>query len=221
MATQAPRHVIQPACWDPDRLAASIAIAHRYACRGARRLSLSRSDRDDLRQDILLSMLERAARFEPERAPWDAFATLLARHVVADRVRLQRAGVHPAHVHVDLDAFPVGSSVTQRDEVDHDLRLDLARVGADMPAPCGRLLALLRNTDDIADAQRQSPESCAAFYRTMAELRCWLHAAGLRLMRDTSARAASAATPLRKSRVPIRREEMPDHVQKGTRVDAH
>lgn len=195
MATQGSRHPTQHAGWDPDRLAASLAIAHRYARRGARRLSLSRSDRDDLHQDILLTILARAARFEPERAPWDAFATLLARHVVADRVRLQRAGVHPEHVQLDLDTLPAGVSVTQRDEVDHDLRLDLARVGTDMPVPCGRLLALLRSTADIADAQRQSSESCAAFYRTMAELRCWLHAAGLRPMHDTPARAARTAPP--------------------------
>ena len=195
MATQGPRHPPQPAGWDPDRLAASLAIAHRYARRGARRLSLSRSDRDDLRQDILLAMLEREARFKPERSPWDAFATLLARHVVADRVWVRRTGVHPEHVHLDLDGFPVGASATQRDEEDVDLRLDLARVGADMPAPCGRLLALLRSTADIAEAQRQAPESSAAFYRTLSELRCWLHAAGLRPMRGTSTRAASPTPP--------------------------
>jgi DNA-directed RNA polymerase specialized sigma24 family protein len=199
MATQgpqhSPQHSPQPTGWAPDRLAASLAIAHRYARRGARRLRLSRSDRDDMRQDILLALLEREARFEPERAPWDAFATLLARHVVADRIRLRRDGAHAEHVNLDLDGFPAGASATQRDEDDPDLRLDLGRVGADMPASCGRLLALLRGTADIAEAQRQAPESCAAFYRSLSELRCWLHAAGLRPMRGTSARAASPTPP--------------------------
>lgn len=190
MATQGSRHPIPPAGWDPDRLAASLAIAHRYAQRGARRLRLSRSDRDDLRQDILLTMLERTARFEPERAPWDAFATLLARHVVADRVQIRRAGVQREPVELDLDALPEGSSVTLCEQVDYDLRLDLARVGAEMPEACGQLLALLCSTDDIAEAQRRSPGSCATFYRTLTELRCWLHAAGLRPMRAASARAA-------------------------------
>lgn len=195
MATQGPRQPIPPTGWDPERLAASLAIAHRYAQRGARRLRLSRSDRDDLRQDILLTMLERAARFEPGRAPWDAFATLLARHVVADRVQMWRAGVQREPVELNLDTFPAGSFVTQCEEVDHDLRLDLARVGSEMPEACGRLLALLCGTDDIADAQRRSPESSATFYRTLKELRCWLHAAGLRPMRAASVRAARASPP--------------------------
>lgn len=195
MATQGPRPPTQPAGWDPDRVAASLAVAQRYARRGARRLRLSRADRDDLQQDILLVMLERDARFDPKRGRWDAFATLLARHVVADCVRVRRADAHTEHLQLDLDAFPLGASATQRDEDDPHLRLDLGRVGADMPAPCGRLLALIRTTADIADAQRQAPESSAAFYRTIAELRCWLHAAGLRPMRRTSARAVSPPPP--------------------------
>lgn len=195
MATQGPRNPTPPAGWNPDRIAASLAVAQRYARRGARRLHLSRSDRDDLQQDILLALLERSARFDPERARWDAFATLLARHVVADRVRVRRAGVHPEHVHLDIDAFPVGASATQRDEVDHDLRLDLDRVSADMPAPCGQLLRLICSTTDVADAQRQTGDSCAAFYRTIAELRCWLHAAGLRPTRAASACAARTTPP--------------------------
>ena len=195
MATQGPRNPAQPTGWGPERLAASLAIAHRYACRGARRLRLSRSDRDDLRQDILLTMLERAERFEPERAPWDAFATVLARHVVADRVQMRRAGVQREPVDIDLDALPAGSSVTQCEEVDHDLCLDLTRVGAEMPESCERLLDLLRSTDDIADAQRRSTGSCATFYRTLRELRCWLHAAGLRPMRAVSVRTARSAPP--------------------------
>lgn len=195
MATQGPRHPTQPAGWDPDRVAASLAVAQRYARRGARRLRLTRSDQDDLHQDILLTLLERDARFDPKRGRWDAFVTLLARHVVADRVRMRRPGVHPELLHLDLDAFPLGASATQCDEDDPHLWLDLVRVSADMPAPCSRLLALIRTTADIADAQRQAPESSAAFYRTIAELRCWLHAAGLRPMRSASTRAASPTPP--------------------------
>jgi RNA polymerase sigma-70 factor (ECF subfamily) len=195
MATQGPRHPHQPAGWDPDRIAASLAIAHRYAHRGSRRLRLSRADREDLRQDILLTMLERAARFDPERGRWDAFATLLAQHAVADRVRAHRRSPRPVFFDLDLDAFPAGASATQADAVDPDIALDFARVGDEIPTPSGHLLDLIRTTTDIADAQRRAQGSCAAFYRAIAELRCWLHAAGLRPMRAPATRAPSAATP--------------------------
>jgi RNA polymerase sigma-70 factor (ECF subfamily) len=195
MATQGPRHPPQPAGWDPGRLAASLAIAQRYARRGARRLSLPRADREDLRQDILLVMLERGRRFDAARGSWDAFATLLAQHAVADRVRSDRRGPRPVFLNLDLDAFPAGASATQCDQVDPDIALDLARVGDEIPASCRELLELIRSTTDIADAQRAATGSCAAFYRAIAELRCWLHAAGLRPMRATSARVRSPATP--------------------------
>ncbi|MGG5819607.1 sigma factor [Falsiroseomonas sp. HW251] len=195
MATQGPRPSPQPASWDPDRLAASLAIAGRYAHRGGRRLSLSRCDREDLRQDILLAMLERDARFDAARGRWAAFATILAQHAVADRVRARRRGPRPVFVDLDLDAFPAGASATQCDEVDPDIALDLARVGDEIPAPCRLLLDLIRRTTDIADAQREASGSCAAFYRAMAELRCWLHAAGLRPTRATPMRAPSSANP--------------------------
>lgn len=195
MATQGPR---TPPCsntWDPDRLTAGLAIASRYARRGARRLALSRPDREDLRQDILVALLERGDRFDPTRGSWPAFATLLARHAVADRVRAQRTAVRPVFVDLDLDAFPAGASATQQDQLDPDLALDLARMGIDLPAAPRRLLHLIRTTTDVPEAQRRAPQSCAAFYRALNDLRFWLHAAGLRPARAMPMRAGSAATP--------------------------
>ncbi|QYU66751.1 hypothetical protein J4558_17495 [Leptolyngbya sp. 15MV] len=195
MATQGLQHSPHPAAWDPHRTDASLAIAGRYARRGARRLALSRPDREDLRQDIIVALLERGARFDPTRGSWPAFATLLARHALADRVRAQRAAVRPVFLDLDLDAFPAGASATQQDQLDPDLALDLARMGIDLPAAPRRLLDLIRTTTDVPEAQRRAPQSCAAFYRALNDLRFWLHAAGLRPARAMPMRAASAATP--------------------------
>ncbi len=73
--------------WDREHLLPALATAARYARSGARRLSLSASDRDDLQQDILLILLERSAQFAPERGSWSTFVTVLARRAVIDRAR--------------------------------------------------------------------------------------------------------------------------------------
>jgi DNA-directed RNA polymerase specialized sigma24 family protein len=195
MATQGPDTRNLSSAWDASRLSTGLAIAAQQARRGARRLALSRADRDDLRQDILVAMLERGERLDPNRGSWPAFATVLARHVVADRVRARRAGSRPVFVDLDIDDFPAGASATQRDEVDADLALDLARVDAELPAAPRSLLDLIRATTDVADAQRRAPHSCASFYRALDDLRCWLRAAGLRPACAAPVRAPSTATP--------------------------
>jgi DNA-directed RNA polymerase specialized sigma24 family protein len=194
MDTQGPHSPCQAAAWDPNRLTAGLAIARRHAERGARRLSLPRADRDDLSQDILVVLLERSARFDPDRANWEAFATVVARHAVSDCVRARRGGARPVFVDIDLDSFPTGASATQFEQVDPDVALDLTRVGADMPAPCRDLLDLIWSTADVAEAQRHARQSSAAFYRALGELRCWLHAGGLRPPALTSVRASSTGT---------------------------
>ncbi|MGK7864907.1 hypothetical protein [Falsiroseomonas sp. E2-1-a4] len=195
MDTQGSPSPCQAAAWDPNRLAAGLAIARRYAQRGARRLNLPHTDRDDLSQNILVVLLERSARFDPDRANWDAFATVLAQHAVTDCVRARRGGARPVFVDIDLDSFPTGASATQFEQIDPDVALDLARVGADMPPHSCDLLDLICATADVAEAQRHARQSSATFYRALGELRCWLHAGGLRPPAPTSVRASSIGTP--------------------------
>ena len=195
MATKGPRHPSSASPWGPARLASSLAIAQRHARFGARRMALAPADQEDLRQDILLALLERSARFDATRGAWGAFATVLARHAVADRARAHRHATCPAFLAIDLDSFPAGASATQHDVADPEISLDLRRVGSEIPASSGQLLTLLCATADIADAQRRAPASCAAFYRAVAELRCWLHAAGLRPPRAAAASATHRPSP--------------------------
>ncbi len=170
----------QASDWDAQTLGAALAAARQQAARGARRLGLTRDDREDLQQDILVVLIERSRHYDPERATWAAYAGLVARHVIADRARALRETSQPEFEAVDVDAFPAGASVTQVDENDATLTLDLARVVAELPEAPQDMLRLLMATGDVAQAQHCSTLSTAGFYRALADLRCWLRASGLR-----------------------------------------
>ncbi|MEO3475494.1 sigma factor [Roseomonas sp. CAU 1739] len=165
--------------WEAPELRGALATATIQAARAARRQHLHRADRDDLRQDILVALLERREQFDPARGAWSTFAGVVARTVVADQMRArqrQRVTCLP----LDLDLFPTGASVTQQDCADADLTLDLRRVAAELPLQPAALLRLLATLGDVAAAQRTDARSCTAFYRAVADLRCWLRALGMR-----------------------------------------
>lgn len=170
----------QASDWDAQTLGAALAAARQQAARGARRLGLARADREDLQQDILVVLIERCRHYDPERATWAAYAGLVARHVIADRARALRKTSQPEFEALDVDAFGAGASVTQIDEDDATLTLDLARVVAELPEAPQDMLRLLMATGDVAQAQHYSTLSTAGFYRALADLRCWLRASGLR-----------------------------------------
>ncbi len=175
--TSTPAH--SPA-WDPPRLRQALSAAQYRAKRGGRRLGLSAADREDLRQDMLVAMLQRGRHFDPERGAWSTFVGLVARHVVADQARIRRERPQPVFVSLDLDGFPSGCSATQQDDFDLTLALDLQRVAEDLPASPQSLLRLLGAEGDVPSAQRVSTQSRPTFYRSIADLRCWLHVSGLR-----------------------------------------
>ena len=96
--------------WDTKTLEVALAAARQEAARGVRRLGLTRADREDLQQDILIVLIERCRHFNPERATWAAYVGLVARHVIADRARALRETFQPAFEGLDIDAFPAGAS---------------------------------------------------------------------------------------------------------------
>ncbi len=96
----------KPPPLEAAELRMALATAAAQAARGARRLRLGRADRDDLRQDILVALLERLAQFDPARGAWSTFTSVVARSVVADRVRATRQALPLARLSFDLDQFP-------------------------------------------------------------------------------------------------------------------
>jgi DNA-directed RNA polymerase specialized sigma24 family protein len=176
-------HVTTPArtTWDSDQIATALALAERQASRCARARSLGRDDREDLRQEILLAVVERAHRFDSAIAPWAAFVTLLARHAAADwlRAEQQRQSVAMLSLEEMIDA----DAALNASHVDDgaDLRAALEAFLCDAPASaCTTLLLIAAAYGDVAAAQRASGLPPSSFYRALAALRFWLHAAGLR-----------------------------------------
>jgi RNA polymerase sigma factor (sigma-70 family) len=179
-------HVTAPArtIWDGDHIAAALALAERQARRCARQRSLAEADREDLRQEILLAVVERAHRFDPGTAPWAAFVTLLARHAAADwlRAERQRQSVITASIDEMIDADAAVDTLAI-DDTDRgaDLRAALEAFLLDAPpSACNTLLLIAAACGDVAAAQRASGLPPSSFYRALAALRFWLHAAGLR-----------------------------------------
>lgn len=189
MIAQRQNHTDAGSPWDPSRVRVALATARHIASRGGHRLRLSGADREDLRQDILLAIVERSHHFDSERGAWSTFTNVLARHVVADRARAQRLASGPEFVLADLDDFAAGSSATQQDHTDLTLSLDLRRVADDLPAEPSTILRRLGVTGDVAEAQRTGTQSSASFYRAVHDLRFWLRATGMRPPRGVPRRS--------------------------------
>jgi DNA-directed RNA polymerase specialized sigma24 family protein len=167
------------AAWTATQLRQATASARHHSHRGAARLGLSRSDREDLQQDILLTVWSRTRHYDPTRGAWSTFVSVIARHAVAECGRRGRASAMEVG-DVDLDTVAQGSSVTLQDAVDLDASLDLAQASEDLPEPVGRTLRLITVKGDIGTAARTSPVSPATFYRSIPDVRFWLRASGLR-----------------------------------------
>ncbi len=183
MTAQRAENTADTPTWDQHRLRQALSTARHHAIRGSRRLALAGADREDLQQDILVAILVRDRHYDPSRGAWSTFASLIARHVVADRARAERQAPDVEFLPLDVDAFPAGCSATQQDHVDPILSLDLRRVANELPAAPRRLMRLLGATGDVAEAQRASNHSCCGFYRALQDLRFWLHASGMQAPR--------------------------------------
>lgn len=193
MITQRTSNPVDRPAWDQPQLRQALSTAQHRAARGSRRLQLSAPDREDLRQDILVAMLQRSRHFDPERGAWSTFVGFVARHVVADHARIQRDQPQPVFLPLEVDAFPNGCSATQQDHIDPCLELDLQRVAEELPTAPQSILRLLAAEGDVPSAQRASTQSRPTFYRSVADLRCWLHATGLRPRRGNARAQAHSA----------------------------
>jgi DNA-directed RNA polymerase specialized sigma24 family protein len=166
--------------WDSNHIAETIALAERQAGRCARQRQMGRADREDLRQAILLAMLERAHRFDPAIAPWAAFATRLARHAAADWLRAEQRR-RAVTVPIEDLADALGAMDASATDGGTDVRTAIETFLRDVPRSARITLLLIAAAGgDVAAAQRASGLPPSSFYRALAALRFWLHAAGLR-----------------------------------------
>jgi DNA-directed RNA polymerase specialized sigma24 family protein len=161
-----------------DERSFAVTIATRYAQRLARRLGLAADHADDLRQELLVDLLERLARFDASRSPFTAFVRLVMRHhaaTLAERwIRELRRPVLPL---VDGAQHPDDEVDALQDEGEHDpafaaavTRVDLARTRAGL-APALRETCSALDGRDPGEAAALHPASRVTFYRRVAGLR--------------------------------------------------
>jgi RNA polymerase sigma-70 factor (ECF subfamily) len=175
----------------------ALSTTDHYAKRIARTLGVPETDIDDLRQDLLLEVLQRGLRFDPARAAWVTFVEMISRHAADDLanriVQARRAdggSIDAPVVMADGSRLSLSEILSEEDglaalwngPVDSFLaverRIDLERFINALPDQLRRLCRLLQ-TETPAVAQRLSGASTAAFYRDLQELRMRLRAVGL------------------------------------------
>jgi DNA-directed RNA polymerase specialized sigma24 family protein len=181
----------RPAAWDASRIRAAQAAASCHAARFARQRRLSRADREDLVQDILLAILEASPRFDATRGAWPTFVTMLARRAVIDRAR------QPRQPELLSLAGPSGAAILPRlaaPEIDRDLLLGFDRALEELPPAPRELLRVIITHRDVADARDAHAASPATFYRELHDLRCWLRTLGARPA-TPAMRAAATSRP--------------------------
>ena len=134
---------------DQTALAVASSAASRRAGHLARQIKDPARDRDDLRQDILLDLLQRAHRFDPVRGSWGAFVivvtghaalTLLARHLRSAAIENSSAD--------DL-ADPPGHV-----EAATLLSIDINSARRRLPPSLGEMLDKIAEEGSVTGAQR-------------------------------------------------------------------
>lgn len=159
---------------DQTALAVAMNAAHRRAGRLSRQVKDAARDRDDHAQDILLDLVARSHRFDPERGSWGAFVTVVTRNA-ATTIRARCARPLAADCDVDdLMLEPHGHA--ERAVV---TMIDARTLQRRLPASLGDVLATLMETASVTDAQAISGQPAASFYRALRQLRLRLVAAGL------------------------------------------
>ena len=168
---------------DSRTLRIMMASAAYHARKVARTMRLSKVDREDVEQEILLVLLERRRFFDATRGAWSSFAHRVARQAaqgVADQIGAER------RIHSNSLDRPAGNEKTitlgevmearQRISPDVERELQLPLVLADFVAELPDQLALvarlsLLEDGDLAQAQRRSGLSTSEFYRRLREVR--------------------------------------------------
>lgn len=157
-----------------------------HAARIVRHLGLPAADRDDINQDLLVEMIVRLRRFDPDRAAFATFIDLVAGHgacTIVSRYRSERRlfGAEPASIDDPkwaglretvsndggLSSLLGGSSDPQGSL---DLAHDVTRTIKVLPDALRELCALLQS-EPAAVALCRSGLGRATFYRRVREIR--------------------------------------------------
>jgi DNA-directed RNA polymerase specialized sigma24 family protein len=167
-------HHISTPLNDPAALAVAMAAAGRRAGTLARRINDPARDREDHRQDMLVDLMSRAARFDPARGSWGAFVTVVTRNV-ARGILARHAGV----MVVDAGIETLADDTLVHADKACAVKLDTAALLQRLPPSLLPVLMRVAEEGGVTDAQRASGMPAASFYRALRQLRLRLIAGGL------------------------------------------
>lgn len=152
----------------PELDEATLRIVSRLARRAASRWGLSVFDREDLEQDLLVDVLRRASKFDPDRgASLGTFAYRIAENRLSS---IRRPGIVVAEPSSGEPSVSAGD--------DRDLAIDLAGFVQALPARLRTLCEHLE-TSSVSESARRLGVSRATVRRDVKRLRELLNGAGL------------------------------------------
>lgn len=159
---------------DQTALAVAMTAARRRGRRLSRQVTDPARDRDDHAQDILLDLITRSSRFDPERGSWGAFVTVVTHNAA---LTILARSSRPLAADCDVDDLmlePHGHAERAVVTI-----IDARTLQRRLPPSLRDVLAMLLETASVTDAQAISGQSPASFYRALRQLRLRLVAAGL------------------------------------------
>lgn len=175
---------------------AAINAATTRAYQMATRFGLSRADREDLHQELMLDLLERAEQFDPGKGSPGTFTGMVSQHraseflcqLTKDRSRLSFCSGDAANQNEsgDLDVLAVTDSVVpQWGEVTNGFDAlhfarDLDHAVSRMDDEQRALFSLLLEHQDVPSACEVSSVSSATFYRRLTDLKMHLRMFGIK-----------------------------------------
>lgn len=155
------------------------------AAKLARSGSLPSMDKEDIEQELMLDLLRRRDRFDPDRASFDTFAD----RVVINRVASLTASTHKLRaerITISLDFVVAnddeeeGASLIDKlddlenpcalDELKIGLARDLARFLGDLPPVLQRYVAILA-ADNVCEAAREAGLHRSTIYERKEQIR--------------------------------------------------
>ena len=182
---------------DQTYLDAALAAAATRTYRLAARLGLPSGDREDMHQELLLDLLERAPNFDPQRASANTYTGVVSKHravelvdaLMKDRARMcfHSGGTAAANdPQMDEPDEYDGDNVVPMWAEDRDLfsdsmaLMDLQKALVYMNDEQLAFFELLETHQDLPSAWKACGVSSATFYRRVAEMRMHLRMFGFR-----------------------------------------
>jgi RNA polymerase sigma-70 factor, ECF subfamily len=183
---------------DQTYLDAALSAAATRTYRLAARLGLPSADREDMQQELLLDLLERAPSFDPQRACANTYTGVVSQHravevldaLMKDRARMcffsggseaaNDAQIGEPDQSLNDNVVPMWADETDL-VADHMALLDLDKAREYMSDEQIEFFDLLDAHLDLSSACKASGVSSATFYRRVNEMQMHLRMFGFKL----------------------------------------